>query len=44
MRAAVPEWGGQEIEFRLEEDAFFDGERVHYLDGRQTEFHLIRAR
>jgi Xaa-Pro aminopeptidase len=44
VRAAVPEWGGQEIEFRLEEDAFFDGERVHYLDGRQTEFHLIRAR
>jgi Xaa-Pro aminopeptidase len=44
VRAAVPEWGGQEVEFRLEEDAFFDGERVHYLDGRQVEFHLIRAR
>lgn len=44
VRAAVPEWGGQEVEFRLEEDAFFDGERVHYLDDRQVEFHLIRAR
>lgn len=44
VRAAVPEWGGQEIEFRLEEDAFFDGERVRYLDDRQVEFHLIRAR
>jgi Xaa-Pro aminopeptidase len=44
VRAAVPEWDGQEVEFRLEEDAFFDGERVHYLDERQTEFHLIRAR
>jgi Xaa-Pro aminopeptidase len=44
VRAPVPEWGGQEIEFRLEEDAFFDGEGVHYLDDRQTEFHLIRAR
>jgi hypothetical protein len=43
-RAAVPEWGGQEIEFRLEEDAFFDGRAVRWLDGRQTEFHLIRAR
>jgi hypothetical protein len=37
----VPEWGGQEVEFRSEEDAFFDGEKVTYLDGRQTEFHLI---
>jgi Xaa-Pro aminopeptidase len=43
-RRAVPEWGGQEIEFRLEEDAFFDGRAVRWLDGRQTEFHLIRAR
>ncbi|HTU12583.1 MAG TPA: M24 family metallopeptidase [Allosphingosinicella sp.] len=42
VRAAVPEWGGQEIEFRLEEDAFFDGREVRWLDGRQTDFHLIR--
>jgi Xaa-Pro aminopeptidase len=41
-RRAVPEWDGQEIEFRLEEDAFFDGHEVSWLDGRQTEFHLIR--
>ena len=39
---AVPEWGGQKIPFRLEEDAFFDGKAVRYLDGRQTRFHLIR--
>ncbi|MBK1640214.1 Xaa-Pro aminopeptidase [Rhodothalassium salexigens DSM 2132] len=38
---AVPEWGGQRVEFRLEEDAFFDGETVRYIDGRQTRFHLI---
>ena len=31
-------------EFRLEEDAFFDGTRVTYLDGRQSEFHLIGGR
>ena len=37
----VPEWGGQEVGFRLEEDAFFDGTRVQYIDGRQTRFHLI---
>lgn len=41
-RHAVPEWGGQEVDFRLEEDAWFDGQTVRYLDGRQTEFHLIR--
>jgi hypothetical protein len=41
-RQAVPEWGGQNVEFRSEEDAFFDGRAVRYLDGRQTEFHLIR--
>ena len=38
-----PEWGGQEVEFRLEEDAYFDGQTVSYLDGRQSAFHLIGA-
>ena len=41
--AAVPEWGGQEVEFRSEEDAFFDGKTVRFLDGRQTEIALIGA-
>jgi Xaa-Pro aminopeptidase len=40
----VPEWNQQEVEFRLEEDAFFDGSDVRYLDGRQSEFHLIGGR
>lgn len=40
---AVPEWGGQAVPFRLEEDAWFDGTRVRYIDGRQTRFHLIGA-
>jgi Metallopeptidase family M24 len=40
-RHKVPEWGGQEVGFRLEEDAFFDGTKVQYIDGRQTRFHLI---
>ena len=38
----VPEWGGQKIGFKTEEDAFFDGRAVRYLDGRQTELFLIR--
>lgn len=39
--AAVPEWGGQKVDFRTEEDAFFDGEAVRYIDGRQTAITLI---
>jgi Xaa-Pro aminopeptidase len=39
--AAVPEWGGQRVDFRAEENAFFDGKRVRYIDGRQTKLTLI---
>jgi Xaa-Pro aminopeptidase len=39
--AAVPEWDGQRVDFRAEENAFFDGTNVRYLDGRQTEITLI---
>lgn len=41
--APVPEWGGQEVQFRTEEDAAFDGQTVRYLDGRRTELVLIPA-
>jgi hypothetical protein len=40
-QVAVPEWGGQTVRFMTEEDAFFDGETVRYLDGRQRELLLI---
>lgn len=40
----VAEWNNQEVEFRSEEDAYFDGSKVVYLDGRQSEFHLIGRR
>ncbi|MEQ8410122.1 MAG: M24 family metallopeptidase [Erythrobacter sp.] len=39
--AEVPEWGGQRVDFRSEEDAFFDGDTVRFLDGRQTRLTLI---
>lgn len=39
----VPEWGGQKVRIMLEEDAFFDGENVSYIDGRQTSFHLVEV-
>lgn len=38
---AVPEWGGQRVSFRLEENAWFDGARVRWINGRQRRFHLI---
>lgn len=41
---AVPEWSGQEIPFRTEEDAIFDGRTVRYIDGRQLKLHLIPSR
>lgn len=37
----IPEWGGQKIRIMLEEDAFFDGTAVTYIDGRQTSLHII---
>lgn len=39
--AAVPEWDGQRVDFRAEENAFFDGKNVRYIDGRQTEITLV---
>ncbi|WP_086733377.1 M24 family metallopeptidase [Erythrobacter colymbi] len=39
--AKVPEWGGQKVDFRTEEDAFFDGASVRFIDGRQTAITLI---
>ena len=37
----VPEWGGQIVRAALEEDAVLTGGKMHWLDGRQTTFHLI---
>jgi Xaa-Pro aminopeptidase len=36
----IEEWG-KEIRIMLEEDAYFDGEKIGYIDGRQTEIMLI---
>ena len=36
----LPGWQ-QPLRIKLEEDAFFDGEQVRYIDGRQTRLHLI---
>jgi len=39
----LEEWN-KEIRIMLEEDAFFDGTSVHYIDGRQTELMIIPRR
>lgn len=39
---AIADWG-KDVRIMLEEDAYFDGESVRYLAGRQTRFHLINA-
>lgn len=36
----VESWG-KAVRIKLEEDAFFDGQKVEYIDGRQTEIFLI---
>jgi hypothetical protein len=40
-RSAVPEWGGQEVGFGLEQDVSFTEKGIHFIDGRQTKLHLI---
>ncbi len=42
IKAQVPEWGGQWVQIKLEQGALFDGERVNYLAGRQTQWHVVR--
>ena len=42
VKVAVPEWHGNYVQIKLEQDAVFDGERVLYLAGRQTEWHVVR--
>lgn len=45
LYAATPiaSWGDKEVRIMLEEDAYFDGESVHYIDGRQREIYTIPA-
>lgn len=41
VKVAVPEWNGQLVQIKLEQSAFFDGKKVHYLAGRQTRWHVV---
>lgn len=42
VKVRLPEWDGQWVQVKLEQSAVFDGDRVLYLAGRQTNWHLIR--
>jgi len=42
VTARVPEWGGVDFRLPLEQDVVYMKDGVHFLDGRQTVFHLIR--
>lgn len=41
VKTPVPEWGGQEVTAALEQDILFSEDKVVYLGGRQTKYHLI---
>ena len=42
IKAQVPEWNNEWVQIKLEQSALFDGEKVLYLAGRQTEWHIVR--
>ena len=42
IKQQLPEWSGQWVQVKLEQDAVFDGARVTYLAGRQVEWHIVR--
>jgi Xaa-Pro aminopeptidase len=42
IRAKCPEWGGQDVQIALEQDAVFQKSGPRFLDRRQTVLHLIR--
>ncbi|MEM8547533.1 MAG: M24 family metallopeptidase, partial [Pseudomonadota bacterium] len=42
IKTPMPAWGEQQVQIKLEQSACFDGERVLYLAGRQTTWHVVR--
>ena len=37
----VPEWDNQRVQMKLEQSAFYDGEKVYYLADRQRKLHVV---
>ncbi len=42
VKVPIAEWKNQLVQIKLEQSAVFNGERVIYLAGRQTAWHVIR--
>jgi hypothetical protein len=42
VREAVPEWNNERVMFALEEDAALTASDWKWIDGRQTQFYLIK--
>jgi len=42
IKQVVPEWDDEMVAIKLEQSAWFDGQQVIYLAGRQTRWHVIR--
>ena len=42
IKVRLPEWDDQWVQIKLEQDAWFDGEKVTYIGGRQTRWHVVR--
>ncbi|MDQ7037526.1 MAG: M24 family metallopeptidase [Anaerolineae bacterium] len=41
IRTTIPEWDNQEIYMNLEQDAIMQNDSMHWLHGRQSNFHLL---
>ncbi|MDH5433253.1 MAG: M24 family metallopeptidase [Gammaproteobacteria bacterium] len=41
IKAKVSEWDNQWVQIKLEQSAVFDGKKVYYLAGRQTQWHVV---
>ncbi len=41
IKTSLSSWDDQLVQIKLEQSACYDGENVHYLAGRQTEWHVV---
>ena len=42
VKVPVAEWNNQLVQIKMEQSAYFDGKKVHYLAGRQTTWHVVK--
>ncbi len=42
VKVPVAAWDGQMVQIKLEQSAYFDGQKVLYLAGRQSRWHVVR--